>query len=130
MSTKRDGTGVLIPISVKSAAHYLFSRHDAVKCEEFFDRVSGNIGDGNASSTRLLRNYLILHNRKQKRPALEIFAVTVKAWSSFVRNQPMAALKWTRFGDNPEVFPPFPGDSTSDEKTARGSRPRKMAVAK
>lgn len=95
----------ILPISLMCAAHYIFTRTDAVLADNFIERLaSGN--DVKAGSpmeelrSRLIDNY----TSSRKRSRGYIFSMVIKAWNAERTGRNVIRLRgWT--GDNNEAFP-------------------------
>lgn len=95
----------LVPMSILSACHYIFSRIDTVLADLFIERLSTgtNIAEGSAMAelhARLIDNYT--SSRKHSRGY--ITSLIIKAWNAERTGRNIKRLRgWT--GDNNEVFP-------------------------
>lgn len=111
-----------IPRSAFIFLHYRFSAHAKEKAVEFFEQVGDVRFDTAGTITRTLRDWLL------KRDAvgggiktLELCAIVVKAWRSFLEKRPVSrqTLQWKRSGQYPEDFPKFPGEQESAGKAMK-----------
>lgn len=113
----------LIPTSALAYTYYAMASHDAEKCESFWGKVFGDEIDAKTSVTRLLRTQLVNTKRSGKNTrALEVAALIVKAWSAYCTGKQLLNLRWRRWGDAPESFPLFPGETESRGPAVRKRR--------
>lgn len=93
----------LIPNSVASSCHYLFSRIDKELANEFIDRLIDGTAIDSGHPILVLRNKLI-DNKKAKGKLANryLMALTIRAWNHFVRGDKVKILKWDEYR---EEFP-------------------------
>lgn len=111
-----------IPRSAFIFLHYRFTAHAKEKTIEFFEQIGDIRPDTAGTITRLLRDSFLKRNAVGGGVrTLELCAITVKAWRSFLENRPASrqTLQWKRGGQYPEDFPKFPGEQESAGKAMR-----------
>lgn len=107
-------------ISPIAFLRYMFASYHAEKAAQFFDLVGDVIPDEPGSVTRLLRDWYFKRQRgRGNKATIELMAVTVKAWASFLTNKRPSVLRWAQGGVYPEAFPVFPGFKDQDQKSLR-----------
>lgn len=96
----------IMPQSIAATAHYLFSKLDGDAADLFFGQVVSGENITRTQAVYHLRERL-LDNRtkKAKLRAVEIFALTCKAWNATRSGQRVKCLRWRTEGDAPEEFP-------------------------
>lgn len=96
---------LLIP-GLATALHYLFCQKDAAMAETFFVTLASGEHLSKSDGRYQLRERL-MRNRldKRKLPAVDIAALTIKAWNAQRGGTEVRALRWRREGDAPEAFP-------------------------
>lgn len=106
-SVDRMSTGrKLIPPTLLSACHYLFSMWDQNLADEFVEKVTTGTGLEPHSPWLLLRGRLINNSiAKAKLPRVYIFALCIKAWNAARAGLRLQTLRWRESGDKPEAFP-------------------------
>lgn len=99
MSTK------IIPISILSACHYIFSRIDSVKADIFIERLATGVDVQKDSPMSSLRDSLIEnYTNPRKHTRGYVFSLVIKAWNAERTDKLLKRLRgWT--GENNEAFP-------------------------
>ena len=99
MSTK------IIPVSILSASHYIFSRIDSVKADGFIDRLATGINVQKDTPMSSLRDSLIEnYTSARKHTRGYIFSLVIKAWNAERTDKLLKRLRgWT--GESNESFP-------------------------
>jgi hypothetical protein len=106
----------VIAPSIGCALHYLFSRVDRAKADEF----TFPLGDGlhlNDMGNPIWKVRKRLQDdrasRKREMSDAEKAAIVIKAWNAFFRGESVGALKWQNAGPRKEDFPQIAGLQTS-----------------
>jgi hypothetical protein len=98
--------------SLLCALHYLFSRIDKERADEFMARLSDGLHlDDTANPIWRLRKRLLDDRASKKRDMsdAERAAIVIKAWNAYVRGDPLLSLKWANAGPKKEEFPTIAG---------------------
>lgn len=96
----------IVPLSVSTAMHYLFSRKHRDKADEFFSLLESGEGLESGNPILLLRKRLIENAcAKSKISKRYMAALFVKAWNCWITNNKMYSLRFREVGDCPESFP-------------------------
>lgn len=99
------GNKGLLPYSVMCGLHYLFSRGDAEKANEFFTLLIGGSGLESGNAIFVLRERLVANMAgKAKLPQTYVLAITIKAWNHWRVGTPIKYLRWRTEGKS-EQFP-------------------------
>jgi hypothetical protein len=91
-----------------AAIHCIASRnHTSAKADEFFGLLHSPIGIANPHHPALALSKRLQANlgNKAKLPNIEVAALLIKAWNSFIAGKGVATLKWNGGGESPEGFP-------------------------
>jgi hypothetical protein len=106
-----EGPGIIntyLPPRICAYLHFRFAQSDKTLANRFFvDLVSGDY-QGDGDPIYLLRERLRSNrNAREKLSAVELAALTIKAWNAYRRDAPLKNLKWQRGGEerSPESFP-------------------------
>jgi hypothetical protein len=118
----------LLPHGCGIAVHYLASRVDPAKADQFFSEIgepSSHLADSPIVQLRTILE--TMRGQGGTRKQTYLLAVTVKAWNSFLLGK---RIKLLRFAPERESFPQFEGDSNwgplGDFKPSeRGSQSRR-----
>lgn len=110
----------VIAPSIGCALHYLFSRVDRARADEFTLRL----GDGlhlNETGNPIWKLRKRLQDdrasRKREMSDAEKAAIAIKAWNAFFRGESIGTLKWQNAGPRKEDFPQIAGLHTSLRQT-------------
>ena len=96
----------IVPLSVSTAMHYLFSRKHRDKADEFFSLLESGEGLESGNPILLLRKRLIENAcAKSKINKRYMAALFVKAWNCWITNKQMHTLRFRESGDCQESFP-------------------------
>ena len=97
----------LIPYSIMSGLHYLFSQCDRDVADSFFVKLTTGLELDESSSIYLLRERLMLNRTsKGKLTTLYIIAITIKAWNYWIGRKTLKSLRWRTEGESSkESFP-------------------------
>jgi hypothetical protein len=99
----------LLPPSTAVAAHYIFSRIDSIKADEFMRQVMNGDRLTDRCPSYALRRRLILNSQsKAKLPSLYILALTIKGWNAFRRGKEVGVLHFrdgNAMSNGTEKFP-------------------------
>jgi hypothetical protein len=89
------------------ALHYLFSRSDSAKAQEFIDRLGDGASLSKGDPILMLREKLIRDKGSKKRSMAdaERAAVIIKAWNAFRARIKLQTLRWVNAGPRREEFP-------------------------
>jgi hypothetical protein len=110
----RYGHGSRTPLlpGLGTALHYLFAQKDATLAASFFDRLASGEHLSKADALYALRERLIKNlQARRKLPAVDIAALTIKAWNAHRVGAKVGLLRWRgpskKQGDGnmPEEFP-------------------------
>lgn len=93
--------------SASAALHFIFSREDAGKADEFFARLRDGANLDKSSPILMLRNRLIESDLSAATVVSERekMALTIKAWRAFIDGKPLRSLRWVERGPQAEPFP-------------------------
>ena len=81
--------------SVSCFLHYLFSKKDAAKADEFFEKLASGEGFKKKDPIRLLRDRLLFNKTETiKMERMYKIAITIKAWNVFRKNGILTKLSW------------------------------------
>ena len=99
-------TRKLVPRSIISACHYLFSQRDEIAADAFVNGVlhGKDLSEGEPGYVlreRLLQNSLA----KAKLSPAYLCALIIKAWNYHRAGMPLRVLRYREEGKHPEVFP-------------------------
>lgn len=99
MSTK------IIPVSIMSASHYIFSRIDSVRADHFIERLATGVDVQKDSPMSSLRDSLIEnYTNPRKHTRGYVFSLVIKAWNAERTDKLLKRLRgWT--GESNESFP-------------------------
>ena len=81
---------------------WLFSRIDAMGCEEFFDRLIDGEMLTKSSAIYVLRERLRDLNSGPSRVSMYTLAITIKAWNAFRDGREITILRWSENENFPE----------------------------
>jgi hypothetical protein len=99
------GNKGLLQYSVMCGLHYLFSRGDTEKANDFFTLLIGGAGLESGNAIFVLRERLVANMAtKAKLPQTYTVAITIKAWNHWREGTPIKYLRWRTEG-KPEPFP-------------------------
>jgi hypothetical protein len=106
-SVNRSMTKKLIPLSYIGALHYLFSRIDSEKCEQFMDKLEFGEGLDKYSPENILRQRLLSNQMSctKKEPNYVLAAYCIKAWNASRKGRKITYIKWVQSGVNKEAYP-------------------------
>lgn len=97
---------LIAPLSVCSAAHYIFSAISMHEANLFMERIFDGTGLGADSPELLLKNRLIANRiAKSSLPPKYIFMLIVKAWNHRRAGNSIKCLRVRTDGDSPEEMP-------------------------
>lgn len=97
----------LMGSGISSALHYIFSKTNQNKADAFFSRLIDGLELKADNPIYHLRERLI-KNRESHRIRMaeaERFAISIKAWNSFLNDKPMYQLSWRGRGISRETLP-------------------------
>ncbi|HEX8275401.1 MAG TPA: hypothetical protein VF615_22395 [Longimicrobiaceae bacterium] len=109
---------VVLPGAIGCATHYLASRIDRARADQFVDRVADGVGLSRNDPVRHLRE-LMNRDRKNNRGSLsetEKWALTIKAVNAFFEGNEVKLLVW-RPGAG-EGFPRILGEKATEQNAA------------
>jgi hypothetical protein len=107
--------------SLACALHYLFSRVDGRRADEFISRLGDGLYLDDVSHPVWKLRKRLLDDRASKKRDMsdaEKAAIIVKAWNAFFKGEPLFTLKWQNSGPKKEDFPAILG--LPQEVNARG----------
>lgn len=95
----------IVPISIMSACHYIFSRIDSVRADDFVDRLgSGNNVKADTPMSALREGLIDNYTSARKHSRGYLFSLILKAWNAERTDKLLKRLRgWT--GENNEQFP-------------------------
>lgn len=99
---------VIMPPSVASVCHYLFSKLHPEKADQFIKDLKDGESLIKSDPVYILRERLMaarMAKGKTKLASYYIMALTIKVWNARQKNQTVRYLKWTEAGDSRESFP-------------------------
>lgn len=95
----------IVPVSIMSACHYIFSRIDHIKADDFILRLATGNNIKPESPMSLLRNSLIdNYTSARKHSRAYVMSLVIKAWNSERTNRNLKVLRGFT-GENAEAFP-------------------------
>ncbi len=120
-----------IPSSVACFVHFMASRYDAERAEEFFSALVDGAGLSPGNPVLALRermfNFMVASKATRLQPGY-VCALMIKAWNAFVRGQPIYKLGFRTTRESKESFPVFvglePGSGVGGDREAHGDARR------
>ena len=105
----------LLSPSLGGFLHFIFSESDAMRADEFFDKLHSGLNLTESCPVRILRERLQDDRSKRARlDSIYIAAVCIKAWNAFIVNRKVGQLRWASDEPFPEVAKP-----KADKRLAR-----------
>lgn len=104
-------TTMLLPPGLGTALHYLATRVNKDKADLFWKQLETGAGLTLTSPVYLLRERLsadrAMASKRGRARSVELSALVIKSFNSFVEGKPMRLLRWSSQGKKIEEFPVF-----------------------
>jgi hypothetical protein len=94
--------------SLAGAVHYLASRQNQAKADEFFEQLATGAQMVERTGPYMLRNAIItdrLKPREERMNPNAVAAITIKAWNAWLHDREIKVLRWVRGPQFSESFP-------------------------
>lgn len=108
--------------SLACALHYLFSRVDKERADEFISRLGDGLHMTDVGNPVWRLRKRLLEDRASKKRDMsdaERAAIIIKAWNSYFRGEPLLSLKWQNAGPRKEEFPKIAGLKQGNRNDAK-----------
>lgn len=98
---------IMVPMSIACGLGLLFNKVNQEKCKEFFaGLISGANMEPDDPRFVLRERFFALKNQhkgKSQTYSCLLAALMIKAWNSFIKNEPLRRLRWTVSEDFPQI---------------------------